>query len=176
MFSKASFMSLVEYLSGMYLNEAIVVCDFCWREVRKQQVYSPTAEKRVKVVFEMCTDCRASFGYDYDEFAVSFATASFLLWQNISEKILMRDFGQYAENLLTRIRELDSHDLENVVNKYKQDLIKLRELAIEVNATFETHRARFPLPVILQFVQARDNPFIQYKNHVHRRIKRKYTQ
>ena len=160
----------------MYLNEAIVVCDFCWREVGKQQVYSPTAENRVKVVFEMCPECRVSFGYDYDEFSVSFAKASFLLRQNIPEKILMRDFGQYAENLLNRIRELDSHDLESVVNKYKQDLIKLKELATEVNAAFETHRVRFPLPVIIQFVQARDNPFIQYKDYVHRRIKRKYTQ
>jgi hypothetical protein len=157
----------------MHLNEAIVVCDFCWREVRKQQVYSPTAEKRVKVVFEMCPSCRASFGSDYDEFAVSFAIASFLLWQNIPEKILMRDFGQYAENLLTRIRELDSHDLEDIVNKYRQDLIKLKELASKVNAVFETHRARFPLPVILQFVQERDNPFIQYKNYVHKKIKEK---
>lgn len=157
----------------MHLNEAIVVCDFCWREVRKQQVYSPTAEKRVKVVFEMCPGCRASFGYDYDEFAASFAIASFLLWQNIPEKILVRDFGQYAENLLTRIRELDSHDLEDIVSKYRQDLIKLKELASKVNAVFETHRARFPLPVILQFVQERDNPFIQYKNYVHKKIKEK---
>src|SRR3990170_1198957 len=76
----------------VHINEAIVVCDFCWKHIKNERVYSPTPEKLVKVVFELCSDCKVAFGYTYDEFATTFAIASFLLWKNIPEKILMRDF------------------------------------------------------------------------------------
>lgn len=155
----------------MHVDEAMVVCDFCWKYIRNEKVYSPSPEKLVKVVFEMCPDCLVTFGYSYDDFAQTFAIASFLLWQNIPEKILMRDFGQYSETLLKHIRTQDSNDLSNVANKYRQDLIKLKKSAIEVNEAFERYKPRFSLVDALRFVEASDNPFIQYKQYVHKKIK-----
>jgi len=158
----------------VYINEAMVVCDFCWKHIRNERVYSPTPEKLVKVVFEMCSDCKSAFGYTYDELAEIFAIASFLLWKDIPEKILMRDFAQYSENLLKHIKVQDSDELSNVTNKHKQDLIKLKELAMDVNEAFQRHGTRFSLIEAIRFVKGSDNPFIQYKQYVHRKIRNHY--
>ena len=154
----------------MHTTEAMVVCDFCWKHIRNERVYCPTPEKLVKVVFEMCSDCKAAFGYTYDELAKTFAIASFLLWQDIPEKILMRDFGQYSENLLKDISAQYSDDLSSVVKEHRQELTKLRALAVEVNEAFQ-RQTRFSLVGALIFVKCQDNPFIQYKQYVHRKIK-----
>lgn len=109
----------------MHLNEAQVLCDFCGKHIRKEEVYSPSSEKLVKVKFEMCTDCRSQFSYDYDELSHTYAIAACLSLENIPEKIIMRGFVQYSLDLagtyVVKQLKICSVHFENTIRNERGD-------------------------------------------------------
>ena len=165
------FFNEVEISSCMIQNKAKVICNFCWREIETRVIFSASPEKRIKVVLEMCPDCRNSFGYDYNEFSIVFGVASILLWKNVSEKILMRDFVQYSESLLNHFKQMHSDDLKNIVNMHRQDLVKLKDLASKINE----HEQKVSIIDIKTKCPEEKNPFKLYEIYVNRKIKKEYS-
>lgn len=152
-------------------TKAKVVCNFCWREIETRVVTSPSPEKRIKVVTEMCPDCRNSFGYDYNEFSIIFGVASILLWKNISEKILMRDFVQKSERILNHFKQIHSDDLKNIVNVHREDLVNLKDLASKVNE----HGQNVSIIDIKTKCPEEENPFKRYEIYVNRKMKKEHS-
>ena len=155
----------------MIQSEAKVVCNFCWREIGKREVYALSPEKRIKVVTEMCPDCRSSFRYDYNDFGFIFGIASVMLRKSDPEKMLMRDFVDYSNDRLGVFKQMPAEGLREIVNVHSEDLIKLRDLASRV----DEHRQKVSVTEIVDICSPRENPFKKYEAYVNDQIKKQYS-
>jgi hypothetical protein len=155
----------------MLQNEAKVVCDFCWSEIGTRVVYAASPEKRINVVTEMCSDCRCSFRYDYNDFGFFFGVASVLLLKNDPEKMLMKEYIEYSRELLGRFKQLPVNSLKEITTVQKQDLVRLRDLASKV----DEHRQKASVTEIENMCPHTENPFKQFEQYVDSNIKEKYS-
>jgi len=130
-------------------------------------------EKRITITLDICPDCISQF-QRYQDLAYAYAVAYCLAKESIPDQIMMRDFAQRSVELEKRIKT-EKKDPKDIFEEHKEELVLLSSQAVEVwNVYTERYQRDFPWLKCVELVKNAENPFLQYQQFIHRKIKNAY--
>lgn len=157
----------------MATSRAQVLCEYCCKYIRNEIVRCPSPDKPITIKLDICPDCMSQF-QRYQDLAHAYAVAHCLGKEGFTDQIMMRDFAQRSVELVKRIKA-DKKDPRDIFEQHKEELVQLSNRAVEVwNMYTARYQRDFPLLKCLELVKNTENPFLQYQQYIHRKIKNVY--
>jgi len=161
----------------LILSNANALCEVCGRFIETRQVRSPSGQRQIKIVFDKCSDCKARFPYTYDEMAITYAMARYLLEHNILEK---GDLEKYLEFQLYIFNHLcKEHRFEStgeILSAHNADLCQLAELTTYINEIIEGYRkTRSIIIEVVEIVPKSNNPTIRFQKFMRNKVKKQWS-
>jgi len=161
----------------LILSNANALCEICGRFVETRQVQSPSEQRQIKIVFDKCSDCKAKFPYTYDEMAITYAMARYLLEHNMPEKGDLEkylEFQLYIFNHICEEHKFESTD--EILNAHNADLCQLAELTSYINKIIERYRkARSIIIEVVEIVPKSNNPAIHFQKFMRKKVKKQWS-
>lgn len=156
------------------LSEAKVVCEYCGAIIRKEKVYSATTNRLITTTFDLCLNCKKRF-VPYDNLAITFAIAKYLGEKAIPDQIMMRDFAQRSSMFIKIVKARKISDPREVFSQYQNELAQLAELEQHIAETYDfKYKTAYPLLTCIMLTNHQENPFIQYREYIHKKYKKLY--
>ena len=162
----------------MILNKADTLCEVCGKFIETRQVWSPNEQRQIKIVFDKCSDCKASFPYTYDEMAITYAMARYLLECDIPEKGDLEKHLEFQLYILNHTcEEHKSESTYEILNAHNVDLRQLAELTSYINEIIERYRkARSIVTEVVEMVPTSNNPSIRFQKFMRKKARRQWSQ
>ena len=136
-------------------------------------VRCPSPDKPITITLDICPDCMSQF-QRYQDLAHVYAVAYCLGKESIPDQVMMRDFAQCSVELIKRIKA-EKKNPRNIFEEHKEELVQLSNHAVEVWNTYTTrYQSDFPLLKYVELAKSTENPFLQYQQYIHRKIKNAY--
>lgn len=157
----------------MSTSRAQVLCEYCCKHVRYEVVRCVSADKPIKITLDICPHCMSQF-QRYQDLAPIYSVAYCLGKERIPDQVMMRDFAQRSAELIKRIKT-EKRDPRDIFEEHKEELVQLSNHAVEVwNIYTARYQGAFPLIRCVESVKNAENPFLQYHQYIHRKIKNTY--
>ena len=158
----------------MSTSRAQVLCEYCCKYIRDEIVRCVSPGKPIKIKLDICPDCMSQF-QRYQDLAHVYAVAYCLGKESIPDQVMMRDFAQRSVELIKRIKA-EQRDPRDIFEEHKEELVQLSNQAVEVwNIYTVRYQRAFPLLKCVELVKNTENPFLQYQQYIHRKIKNAYS-
>ena len=156
------------------LTEAKVVCEYCGRFIRDEEVYSGTSQTPVTTTFDLCLDCQNRF-VPYNTLANTNAIAYCLSKENIPDQIMMRDFAQRSHEFVNLVKAQRIGDPRDIFKQHELELERLSNQAKHVLAVYNSKKSKYEsICPPLKWAEPAETPFIQYREYIHRKYKKLY--
>ena len=157
----------------MSTSRAQVLCEYCCKHIRDETVRCVSPDKSIKITLNICPDCESQF-QRYQDLAHCYAVACSLGKESIPDQVMMRDFAQRSAELIKRIKT-EKRDPRDIFEEHKEELVQLSNHAVEVRNIYTArYQSAFPLLRYVKSVKKAENPFLQYAQYIHRKIKNTY--
>jgi hypothetical protein len=162
----------------LILSDADALCEVCGRFIETRQVRSPSEQRQIKIVFDKCSECKAKFPYTYDDMAITYAMARYLMEHNIPER---GDLGRYLEFQLYMLNHIceehKSESIGEILDAHNSDLRQLEELTGYANEVIERHRkARSIITEVVEMVPTSNNQSLLFKEFMRKKASQQLSQ
>ena len=158
----------------MNTSRAKVFCEYCCKYIRTETVRCVSPNKTTKVTLDLCSDCALRF-QRYSELALVYAVAQYFSTQGVPEQVLMRDFVQRSAEIIRRIRS-EKKEPEHIFDNSKDDFGQLAFQARQIWKVYKTKCETYPpLTIFIESFDRAENPFLQYQQYNHRKIKKAHS-
>ena len=169
----------------VYENLAKCYCDLCGKFIKEERVVSPSKNRQVKVVFDICTDCRRELNYEpkehysyYDTLSILYAYARVLRDRFFVMEYERSLLGEFARDLHLIFSDILSDerkrrsDFKEILKEVRGKLILLNDATAIASEIVRRYENRISLIEVLKIVPSTENIVIRFKNFLYQKMKR----
>jgi len=159
----------------VYENIAKIYCELCGKFIKEAVVSSPSKDRQIKVVFNLCDECKGEL-YDYNDLAQTYGYARVLIYKSFvgrSEKDRLKEYIRSQHLIfdpLLEDRKKKREPFDKILGDFRDKFRLLSRSTEEVLGIINGYSK--PEYGVSLGSPTKDNPAKRFELFIHRKMKR----
>jgi len=161
----------------VYENIAKIYCELCGRFIKEAVVGSPSKDRQIKVVLDLCEECEGEL-YDYNYLAHTYGCARVLIYKSFvgrSEKDRLKEYIRSQHLIFDPLLEDNKKKREpfdKILGDFREKFRLLSRSTEEVARIINRYKPQISISEVQQKVPPEINPAKRFEVFIQRKMKR----